>query len=80
MLKRTIHTYTEEDGITFELKGEIIDGKCIASIKGVINDVVTVDGTFEDATENAEVNLNQFFSDAFNAHGKALKEAFPEEV
>lgn len=77
-LKRTIHTYTEEDGITFELKGEVVDGKCTASVKGVINDIVTVDGTFVDESEQAEALLNQFLADAFSAHGKALDEAFPD--
>lgn len=79
MFKRLLHTYTEEEGVTFELKGEIVDGACTAFVKGTINGEVTVDGKFETKNENAEVELNQFFSDAFKAHGEALEKAFPVE-
>ena len=80
MFKRMLHTYTEEDGITFELKGDITEDKCVASVKGTINGVVTVDGVFDKGGNDLEVELNQFFTDALSAHNKALKEAFPDEV
>lgn len=79
MFKRILHTYTEEDGVTFDLKGEIVDGTCTASVKGTINGEVTVDGVFATETEDAEVQLNQFFTDAFKAHSDALAKAFPDE-
>lgn len=78
--KRTLHTYTEEDGVTFELKGEITEDKCTASVKGTINDKVTVEGSLDTAAENAEELLNKFFIESFNVHQQALADAFPDAV
>jgi hypothetical protein len=79
-MKRRISTFVDEEGVTFDMTAEVIDGVAKASVKGTIDGVTTVDGTFESGEEKAEELLGAFLDDSFNAHYDAIVKARGDDV